>query len=198
VELESEIKNLDQMIKRAGELETERQALKSSAALARDLASHLQANQFLAYIQEEALRVLAEDGSKHLRALSQGRYALTCGEQEFSVIDHWNADEVRSVKTLSGGESFLASLALALALAERLASFSSEGKAQQRLESLFLDEGFGSLDRDTLEIVVQGIEALHGGQRMVGVVTHIPELAERMPVRVEVSRRRGGATLAVR
>ena len=113
------------------------------------------------------------------------------------MVDHWNADEVRSVKTLSGGESFLASLALALALAERLASFSVEGKAQQRLESLFLDEGFGSLDRETLDVVVQGIEALHGGQRMVGVVTHIPELAERMPARVEVAKQHGRATLSI-
>jgi exonuclease SbcC len=196
-ELETAVKNLQQMIKRAAELEQERQSLKSSAALANELAASLRANQFIAYIQEEALRVLAEDGSKHLDTLSQGRYALACGEQEFSVVDHWNADEVRSVKTLSGGESFLASLALALALAERLASFSAEGKAQQRLESLFLDEGFGTLDRETLDVVVQGIEALHGGQRMVGVVTHIPELAERMPVRVEVAKQHGRATLSI-
>jgi exonuclease SbcC len=196
-ELETTVKNLQQMIERAAELERERQSLRSSAALANELAASLRANQFIAYIQEEALGVLAEDGSKHLDTLSQGRYALACDEQEFSVVDHWNADEVRSVKTLSGGESFLASLALALALAERLASFSAEDKAQQRLESLFLDEGFGMLDRDTLEVVVQGIEALHGGQRMVGVVTHIPDLAERMPVRVQVAKQHGRATLSV-
>jgi exonuclease SbcC len=196
-ELETAVKALQQMIGRVAELEQERRSLQLRAALANELASCLRANQFIAYIQEEALRVLAEDGSKHLDSLSQGRYALACAEQEFSVVDHWNADEVRSVKTLSGGESFLASLALALALAERLASFSAEGKAQQRLESLFLDEGFGTLDRETLDVVVQGIEALHGGQRMVGVVTHIPELAERMPVRVEVAMQHGRATLAV-
>jgi DNA repair protein SbcC/Rad50 len=196
-ELEAELKNLQQKIQRAGELQAEQQGLKASAAVANELAASLRANQFIAYIQEEALRVLAEDGSKHLKDLSQGRYALTCDEQEFSVIDHWNADEVRSVKTLSGGESFLASLALALALAERVASFSSEGKAQQRLDSLFLDEGFGSLDRETLDVVVQGIEALHGGQRMVGIVTHIPDLAERMPVRVEVAKHHGRATLSI-
>jgi len=196
-ELETAVKSLQQMIARAAELEQGRQSLKSSAALANELAASLRANQFIAYIQEEALRVLAEDGSKHLDTLSQGRYALACDEQEFSVVDHWNADEVRSVKTLSGGESFLASLALALALAERLLSFSAEGKAQQRLESLFLDEGFGSLDRETLDVVVQGIEALHGGQRMVGVVTHIPELAERMPLRVEVAKQHGRATLSI-
>lgn len=76
-------------------------------------------------------------------------------------------------------------------------SFSAEGKAQQRLESLFFDEGFGSLDREPLDVVVQGIEALHGGQRMGGVVTHIPELAERVPVRVEVAKQQGRATLSI-
>ena len=141
----------------------------------------------IAYVQEEALSVLAADGSRHLRALSQGRYSLGCRDQDFHVVDHWNADRERSVKTLSGGETFLASLALALALAERLADLAAEGRAGDRLESLFLDEGFGTLDADTLDLVVQAIETLQGGSRLVGVVTHISELAERLPARVVVS-----------
>jgi len=194
---ESEAQALEGRIARRGELEEQLAGLKSRSALAADLAANLRADRFLAYIQEEALRVLAEDGSRHLEQLSQGRYALSCEKQDFFVVDHWNADEVRSVKTLSGGESFLASLALALALAERLGDFGAGRGRVQPLESLFLDEGFGSLDRDTLDVVVQGIEALHGGRRMVGVVTHIPELAERMPVRIEVSKRHGRASLAI-
>ena len=65
---------------------------------------------------------------------------------------------------------------------------SAEGRAGDALESLFLDEGFGTLDPETLDVVVQAIEALHGGRRLVGVVTHITELAERLPARVEVGR----------
>jgi DNA repair protein SbcC/Rad50 len=141
---------------------------------------------------------LAEDGARHLRALSQGRYSLLCEDQEFAVTDHWHADRQRSVRTLSGGETFLASLALALALAESLASLSAEGRANDALESLFLDEGFGTLDPETLDVVVQAIEALQGGQRLVGVVTHISELAERLPARVEVGRSAAGATLTLR
>jgi exonuclease SbcC len=196
-QLKTEIRVLAEKIERAARLQEKKKSLEAEAALANELAQSLKANQFLAYIQEEALRVLAEDGSRHLDTLSQGRYSLTCDEQDFSVVDHWNADEVRSVKTLSGGESFLASLALALALAERLSDFSAAGNSNYRLESLFLDEGFGTLDSETLDVVVQGIEALHGGQRMVGIVTHIQELAERMPVRVEVVKQHGRATLAV-
>jgi exonuclease SbcC len=194
---EAEVAEIRRKIERARELRERRKALESEAALASALALHLRADQFLAYVQEEALRVLAQDGSRHLKQLSQGRYSLTCEAQEFFVLDHWNADSRRSVKTLSGGESFLASLALALALAESLAQLSALGRAGETLESLFLDEGFGTLDPETLAQVVQALEQLQGGQRMVGLVTHIPELAEQMPARVEVGRSDAGATLAV-
>ena len=194
--LRAEVERLERAIARAAELEERRKALEVDAALAATLAQHLQANQFIAHVQEEALRVLAEDGSRHLRTLSQGRYSLASDSQDFFVVDHWNADMQRSVKTLSGGETFLASLALALALAERLAELSAEGRAGETLESLFLDEGFGTLDAETLDVVVQAIEALHGGHRMVGVVTHIPDLAERLPARVNVSRSGASATVS--
>jgi exonuclease SbcC len=195
--LRAEIVQIDRKIARAAELLEKKQTLEAVGALAQTLAQHLRADQFLAYVQEEALRLLAEDGSRHLNTLSQGRYSLVCEDQEFAVLDHWNADSRRSVKTLSGGETFLASLALALALAESLARLSAEGRAGEALESLFLDEGFGTLDAETLDVVVQAIEALHGGQRMVGIVTHIPELAERMPARLEVRRGPHSATATV-
>lgn len=189
---------IERAIARAAEISARRQVLESESRLATALAQALRADQFLAFVQEEALLRLAEDGARHLRALSQGRYSLVCEAQEFAVTDHWHADRQRSVRTLSGGETFLASLALALALAESLASLSAAGRANDALESLFLDEGFGTLDPETLDVVVQAIEALHGGQRLVGVVTHISELAERLPARVEVGRSAAGATLTLR
>jgi exonuclease SbcC len=187
VRLGGEAERMERDIVRAAQLLERKKALDEEAALAGQLAQHLQANQFIAYVQEEALGVLAADGSQHLLALSQGRYSLGCRDQDFQVVDHWNADRERSVKTLSGGETFLASLALALALAERLADLAAEGRGGDRLESLFLDEGFGTLDAETLDLVVQAIETLQGGNRLVGVVTHINELAERLPARVVVS-----------
>jgi exonuclease SbcC len=195
--LEAEAAELERRIARATELLEKKKTLDASAALSLALAQHLRADQFLAYVLEEALRRLAADGSRHLKQLSQGRYSLQCEGQEFFVLDHWNADAVRSVKTLSGGETFLASLGLAIALAESLASLSAEDRAGDALESLFLDEGFGTLDPETLAQVVQAIEQLQGGERLVGVVTHIPELAEQMPARVSVGRSDRGATLAV-
>ena len=205
--LKAEVGRIGRKIERAGELRARKEELDTDGALLKTLADHLRANELVAWVQEEALGRLAEDGSRHLTLLSQGRYALRLGsgevaaegaraEQEFFVIDRWNADGVRSVKTLSGGETFLASLALALALAESLARLSAGGRAVDALESLFLDEGFGALDGETLDTVVSALEALHGGQRLVGVVTHVRELAERMPARLEV-RRSGRSAHAV-
>ena len=195
--LGAEAAELERRIARAEQLLEKKKNLDASAALAHALAQLLRAGQFLDYILEEALRRLAADGSRHLRQLSQGRYSLECEGQEFYVVDHWNADARRSVKTLSGGETFLASLGLALALAESLATLSAEDRAGETLESLFLDEGFGTLDPETLGQVVQAIEALQGGERMVGVITHLPELAEQMPARVSVGRSERGATLTI-
>jgi exonuclease SbcC len=196
--LRTRLEALERAVARAAELAAQRKERESEGALAAALAQHLRADQFLAFVQEEALVRLAADGSRHLLTLSQGRYSLFCEDQEFVVQDHWHADRVRSVRTLSGGETFLASLALAMALAESLASLSAEGRAGEALESLFLDEGFGTLDPETLDVVVQAIETLQGGRRLVGVITHIAELAQRLPARVEVGRSAAGATLTLR
>jgi exonuclease SbcC len=102
------------------------------------------------------------------------------------VIDHGNADAVRLARTLSGGETFLASLALALSLADQVAEMAAGGAA--RLESIFLDEGFGTLDPDTLGVVASAIEELGSRGRMVGIVSHVRELAEAIPVRYDVTK----------
>jgi exonuclease SbcC len=206
--LRGEVERIGKKIVRATELREKKVRLDAEAALLKTLSDHLRANELVAWIQEEALRRLAEDGSHHLAMLSQGRYALRLGsgeaagagaraEQDFFVVDRWNADGVRSVRTLSGGETFLASLALALALAESLGRLSTGGRAVEALESLFLDEGFGTLDGETLDTVVAALDALHGGQRLVGIVTHVRELAERLPARLEVRRAVGGTATAV-
>jgi exonuclease SbcC len=195
--LSQAVATLESALVRAAELRERREALERDGALHKSLADHLRADALVAWIQEEALRHLAGEGSRHLLKLSQERYELRLGsgeeaaarvEQEFFVVDRWNDGEGRSVKTLSGGETFLASLALALALAEGLAQLSAEGQASVALESLFLDEGFGALDREALDVVVSALDELHGGQRLVGIVTHVRELAERLPARLEVSR----------
>ena len=154
--------------------------------MAKALAQHLRANNFEAWLLAEALDRLVAGASGILRELSNGQYELTHDGREFFVVDHHDAGLRRPVRTLSGGETFQASLALALALAEQLAGMSTTSAS---LESIMLDEGFGTLDASTLDSVAATLENLAArGDRMVGVVTHVPALAERIPVRYEVSK----------
>jgi len=156
------------------------------AQLARTLAGHLRANNFERWLLAEALDLLVEGASGILRELSGGQYELVHDKGEFFVVDHHDAGLRRGVRTLSGGETFQASLALALALSEQLAGMSTTAAS---LESIVLDEGFGSLDTTTLDTVAATLESLAArGDRMVGLVTHVPALAERVPVRFEVSK----------
>ena len=166
------------------------------AQVAKALALHLRADRFERWLLAEALDALVAGASLILRELSSGQYDLTHDKGEFFVIDHADAGLRRGVRTLSGGETFQASLALALALSEQLAGLSS---APASLESIMLDEGFGTLDASTLDIVAATLENLAArGDRMVGVVTHVAALAERIPVRFEVSKDARGAAQIVR
>jgi exonuclease SbcC len=194
--LEQLIKTLEGQIERATLMRHEMEMHKAQAAFAHDLAQTLRGDQFIAFIQEEAYQRLAIDGSVHLKSLSSDRYSFDFDKDEFVAVDHWNADEPRPVTTLSGGESFLASLALALALAEGLSGL-SHGRSRFALESLFLDEGFGTLDPETLDVVLQGIETLGTSDRLVGIVSHIPELADRMPSRIHVRKAIGGSSIEI-
>ncbi|HLL67659.1 MAG TPA: SMC family ATPase [Micromonosporaceae bacterium] len=154
--------------------------------VARALAVHLRADRFERWLLTEALDALVDGASRTLRELSGGQYDLGHDKGEFYVVDHHDAGLRRGVRTLSGGETFQASLALALALSEQLAGLSS---AAASLESIVLDEGFGTLDASTLDSVTATLENLAAkGDRMVGVVTHVGALAERIPVRFEVRR----------
>ncbi|HTJ95272.1 MAG TPA: SbcC/MukB-like Walker B domain-containing protein, partial [Pararobbsia sp.] len=116
-----------------------------------------------------------------------GRYALnrkTSGELEIEVVDTWQGDSARDTRTLSGGESFLVSLALALALSDLVSHKTS-------IDSLFLDEGFGTLDGETLEIALDALDALNASGKMIGVISHVEALKERIPVQIKVRKRAG-------
>jgi len=157
------------------------------------LGNLLQARQFPQWLVSEALDDLVTVASETLAALSSGQFDLTHDKGDLFVIDHTDADARRSVRTLSGGETFQASLALALALSSQISALAAAGAA--RLDSIFLDEGFGTLDAETLEVVATTLEALAQGDRMVGVVTHVAELAERVPVRFRVTRNARTSTI---
>jgi exonuclease SbcC len=184
------VDDLTRRVESKKELEGEAQELGGRSHTFRQLALELRADRLIAFLQAEALQLLAGAGSERLASLSDGRYRLVCRDDEFLVVDTWNGDEERSVRTLSGGETFLASLALALALSEQVRSLSVTDRS--RLDSLFLDEGFGTLDPEVLRTVVDAIEQLGGDGRLVGVITHVRDLAEQFP-RLEVRKSQRGS-----
>jgi exonuclease SbcC len=172
----------------------ERDACEASRAVADSLGRYLRSGGFVTWLLDETVQELVAGATGRLRALSHDRYSLAVDDKSsFCVIDHTNADERRLARTLSGGETFLASLALALALADEVARLSAAGAP--RLESIFLDEGFGTLDAESLDVVVSAIEDLQASGRLVGLVSHVGEIAERVPVRFEVTK--GTATSTV-
>jgi exonuclease SbcC len=186
--------DLKQRLAKAQSMRAEIAAHKEEHQVYKALGLELKDDRIVEFLQEEALQVLALAASARLQDLSSGRYRLLFDDGEFLVVDAWNGDEQRSVTTLSGGETFLASLALALALSEQIQLLAVNER--NKLESLFLDEGFGTLDAETLEVVVSAIEQLGGEDRLVGVITHVPELADRLPVRLEVTKSPRGSVIA--
>jgi exonuclease SbcC len=169
-------------------------AAEEEASVAKLLGQLLRADGFERWLLTSALDVLVADASATLLELSGGQFELTHDGKDFAVVDHADADSVRPVRTLSGGETFQASLALALALSAQLAGLAGGGTA--RLDAIVLDEGFGTLDEATLDVVASTLESLAAtGERMVGVVTHVGALAERVPVRFSVTRTASGSTV---
>ncbi|MGI5132573.1 AAA family ATPase [Pseudonocardia sp. CA-107938] len=168
-------------------LVADRDRAEEAHRVAKLLGGLLRSDGFPRWLVASALDALVTDASASLAELSGGQFELTHDNGEFLVVDHADADSRRPVKTLSGGETFQASLALALALSAQMSHLAASGAA--RLESIFLDEGFGTLDESNLDVVASTLENLAaGGGRMVGVITHVPALAERVPVRFAVRR----------
>jgi exonuclease SbcC len=174
-------------------LETDIEHFAESTAVSSALANHLKAPNFVGWFLSEALSRLVEGANSLLAELTRDAYSLVMENGSIEVVDHRNADERRSVRSLSGGETFLVSLALALSLGEQLASLSELGSS--RLEAIFLDEGFGSLDAETLETVTTVVTELAAGGRVVGLVTHVKDLGDQVPVRFEVRPGPGGSTI---
>ncbi|MFN6068832.1 MAG: SbcC/MukB-like Walker B domain-containing protein, partial [Pseudanabaena sp.] len=170
------------------ELEARKLTLQAQEQTYHTLAQDLQSNRFQEYILDSLQQELVNRASVLLQQLSEDRYILQIENGDYWVADNWNGGEKRRVRTLSGGETFAASLSMALALSEKL-SMGIE------LGSLFLDEGFGTLDSETLESVTQILESLRQQDRLIGVITHIQSLAERLPTQIHVRKSINGSEL---
>ncbi len=153
-----------------------------------------------AYVLAAWLKEVAAAANSRLKVMTSNRYSFVhstgkeahgrSGGLGLDVLDEYSG-KARAAKTLSGGESFLASLALALGLADVVAAESGGGL----LNTMFIDEGFGTLDADTLDLVMETLDALRGEGRVIGVVSHVEELRQRIPSRLTVLRSPAGSSV---
>lgn len=157
--------------------------------------------QFETYLQMAYFEEIIHQANRRLLAMTNDQYELTRQEiggyrsqvgLDLDVIDHYNGT-VRSVKTLSGGESFKASLALALGLSDVIQSYA--GGIQ--LDSMFIDEGFGSLDEESLQAAIRTLAELSLGNRLVGIISHVTQLKEQMDRKVVITKTPSGSSLRV-
>ncbi len=182
-----------ELLLRDDRLREDRQALFAeieARALEADVWQHLDAligsargDKYRKFAQGLTLDHLTMLANRHLDRL-HARYLLRrkpTGELELDIIDRWQADVTRDTRTLSGGESFLVSLSLALALSDLVSHKTS-------IDSLFLDEGFGTLDGDTLEIALDALDALNASGKMIGVISHVEGLKERIGTQIRVEK----------
>jgi exonuclease SbcC len=147
------------------------------------LVGSARGDKYRKFAQGLTLDHLLHLANRHLARL-HGRYLLRrkqSGELELDIVDGWQGDAARDTRTLSGGESFLVSLALALALSDLVSNKTS-------IDSLFLDEGFGTLDGDTLDIALSALDTLNASGKMIGVISHVESLKERIPAQIRVEK----------
>ncbi|RDY23405.1 nuclease SbcCD subunit C [Romboutsia maritimum] len=164
------------------ELNKQHKIVEHKVDLLEDLDKIIQGNRFVEYVATNQLKYIALEASKRLENITKGRYALEIDSTlNFVMRDNFNGGQRRSVDTLSGGETFLTSLSLALALSSQI-----QLKGSAPLEFFFLDEGFGSLDSELLEIVMESLERLHSDKLSVGIISHVEELKNRVPVKLLV------------
>jgi exonuclease SbcC len=162
------------------------QVLAEQWALLNKLIGAADGSKFRTFAQGMTLDNLVYLANKEMKDLHQ-RYQLQRNIEEplaLQVIDLWQANAIRDVKTLSGGESFLVSLGLALAL-------SNLASQKTQIESLFLDEGFGTLDGNTLEIALDALEKLNATGKLIGVISHVDALKERISTQIHVNKGSG-------
>jgi len=186
-DLDGECGRLASAVARRSQLLVERDALGARHSITAEMALDLKGDAFQEYLLEEAFRGLVTGASVRMREISN-RYTLEWDAGDFYVVDHDNAGERRRAETLSGGETFMASLCLALQLSDEV--LRTSGALQ--MDSLFIDEGFGTLDSGSLEEVTDAMEALRQeGGRLIGVISHRPELTDRLPGCIRIDKGAG-------
>lgn len=147
---------------------------------------------FVEYVANRYIKHIVLDASKRLFNMSQSKYSLELLENNFVIKDNYNGGIIRSPRSLSGGEVFMASLSLALSLSSKI-----QLKNKSPLEIFFLDEGFGTLDNNTLDTVINTLEQLQTNNISVGIITHVEEIKNRVQNKIIVTSNENGAKINI-
>ncbi|HEX2058623.1 MAG TPA: SMC family ATPase [Actinomycetota bacterium] len=188
-EAEGRERSLREMVAESAKLDEQEKQLRATLGLYVQLADDMTDRNFIKFMLEEKRRLLSDIGSERLREMTR-RYRFD-DRGEFNVVDELDADKERTVDTLSGGEIFLASLALSLALAEAVTRHGG------RLQCFFLDEGFGSLDPEALDSALEGIEHIVTEDRLIGLVSHVEALRNRIEDKIVLDKDDDGMTRVI-
>lgn len=181
-EVQQTLKDTNVKLEAMKQLKKEENKITHQLDLLSELSKMLEGNRFVEYVAINQLKYIAREASKWLKDITRGRYALELDSSgNFIMRDDFNGGIRRATNTLSGGETFLTSLSLALALSSHI-----QLKGSAPLEFFFLDEGFGTLDSDLLEIVMTALERLHSEKLSVGIISHVEELKNRVPIKLMV------------
>ena len=181
--LKQEIKNLKEKIEKFKIIMNEKKKIKHDEIIINDLRKLFSGRKFVDYIATERLKYVALEASKRLKEITKNNYSLEINKDGMFIMrDFKNGGCIRDVSTLSGGETFLTSLALSLALSSGL-----QLKKAVPLELFFLDEGFGTLDDDLLETVVSSLEKIQHEKLKIGIISHVESIKNRVAVKLIVT-----------
>ena len=161
----------------------QKEELDHKLALLNDLDKLFKGKKFVEFVAATRLKYVSLEASRKLKEITNGNYGLEVDEDgRFIIRDYKNGGAERDASTLSGGETFLASLALALALSAEI-----QLKGTAPLELFFLDEGFGTLDDNLLEVVMSSLERIHNDKLKVGIISHVESIKNRVPVKLIIT-----------
>ena len=185
---QNEVMTLEKNLEKVKTLQKQLDEARHNLDLLKEIERLLQGKRFVEFVAKNQLEYTVIEASKRLDQMTKGRYVLEIDDNlNFVMRDNYNGGLRRGIKTLSGGETFLTSLALALALSSQI-----QLKGSAPLEFFFLDEGFGSLDNELLDIVMESLEKLHNERLSVGIISHVDELKNRVPIKLLVTPNDGG------
>lgn len=189
--LDTQLKNAKEQFELSESLLNKKKGLEKQFNYYKIIDDALSENKFPEFLIREVMENIINRASLELNFLTQGRYSFSLASDDSADImvkDNWYPERSRKTYSLSGGESFLASIALAIAIAEEI-------RGKRSLDCLFIDEGFGSLDDTGLDSIVSALAELENSGIMIGVITHNRELASRFPYRIEVEKEERGSRI---